>query len=235
MIATGQRLSREAQLMYSLLRCAYGPEHIPEGAADAIKPQKVTVLRRAFSDFVDGERLSTALAFALADIAGPGSRELAKSLGKSEEEGERLAMLGREAVGRFLLALLRMRPNLREEARRDVDRLFLATVYTLLNIYSRARQHLSLATLIMTGNSKIFEGMDEAAREFARELEELLNPDAAQAEEAAETPQQPDRQQEAQPAQRSSEGQKELGELRRKLKRLRIAVALAKSSISPPT
>jgi len=221
--------------MYSLLRCAYGPEHVPEGAAGAAKPQKVAVLRRAFSDFVDGERLSTALAFALADIAGPGSRGLAKSLGKSEEEGERLAMLGREAVGRFLLALLRMRPNLREEARRDVDRLFLATVYTLLNIYSRARQHLSLATLIMTGNSKIFEGMDEAAREFARELEELLNPDAAQAEEAAETPQQPDRQQEAQPAQRSSEGQKELEELRRKLKRLRIAAALAKSSISPPT
>ena len=235
MIAMEQRLSREAQLMYSLLRCAYGPEHIPEGAAGAIKPQKVAVLRRAFSDFVDGERLSTALAFALADIAGPGSRELAKSLGKSEEEGERLAMLGREAVGRFLLALLRMRPNLREEARRDVDRLFLATVYMLLNIYSRARQHLSLATLIMTGNSKIFEGMDEAAREFARELEELLNPDAAQAEEAAEAPQQPDRQQAAQPAQRSSEGQKELEELRRKLKRLRIAATLAKSSISPPT
>jgi|GEM_PF-6543741 len=234
MIAMEQRLSREAQLMYSLLRCAYGPEHIPEGAADAIKPQKVTVLRRAFSDFVDGERLSTALAFALADIAGPGSRELAKSLGKSEEEGERLAMLGREAVGRFLLALLRMRPNLREEARRDMDRLFLATVYMLLNIYSRARQHLSLATLIMTGNSKIFEGMDEAAREFARELEELLNPDAAQAEEAAEAPQQPDRQQAAQPAQRSSEGQKELEELRRKLKRLRIAATLAKSSIREP-
>jgi hypothetical protein len=235
MIAIRQRLSREAQLMYSLLRCAYGPEHIPEGAAGVIKPQKVMVLRRAFSDFVDGERLSTALAFALADIAGPGSRELAKSLGKSEEEGERLAMLGREAVGRFLLALLRMRPNLREEARRDVDRLFLATVYTLLNIYSRARQHLSLATLIMTGNSKIFEGMDEAAREFARELEELLNPDAAQAKEAAEALQQTDQRQEAQPAREPSEKEKELEELRRKLKRLRIAATLAKSSLTSPT
>jgi transposase len=87
----------------------------------------------------------------------------------------------------------------------------------------------------MTGNSKIFEGMDEAAREFARELEELLNPDAAQAEEAAEAPRQPDQRQEAQPAREPSERQKELEDLRRKLKRLRIAATLAKSSLSPPT
>jgi hypothetical protein len=218
-----QHPSRDVQLMYSLLRCAYGPEHIPEGAAGAVKPQKVMVLRRAFSDFVDGERLSTALAFALADIAGPGSRELAKSLGKSEGEGERLAMLGREAAGKFLLALLRMRPSLREEVRRDVDRLFLATIYTLLNIYSRARQQLSLATLIMTGNSRIFEGMEEAAKEFAKELAALLNPDAGQPEGA---PQQ---------TSGTDERREELESLRRTVKRLRIAVMRARSTMEHAT
>jgi hypothetical protein len=217
-----QQPSRDVQLMYSLLRCAYGPEHVPEGA---VKPQKVMVLRRAFSDFVDGERLSTALAFALADIAGPGSRELAKSLGKSEGEGERLAMLGREAAGKFLLALLRMRPSLREEVRRDVDRLFLATIYTLLNIYSRARQQLSLATLIMTGNSRIFEGMEEAAKEFAKELAALLNPDAGQPEGAP--------QQTAQ--QETDERRGELASLRKTVKRLRIAVMRARSTMEHAT
>jgi hypothetical protein len=219
-----QQPSRDVQLMYSLLRCAYGPEHVPEGA---VKPQKVMVLRRAFSDFVDGERLSTALAFALADIAGPGSRELAKSLGKSEGEGERLAMLGREAAGKFLLALLRMRPSLREEVRRDVDRLFLATIYTLLNIYSRARQQLSLATLIMTGNSRIFEGMEEAAKEFAKELAALLNPDAGQPEGAP--------QQTAQQESGTDERRGELESLRKTVKRLRIAVMRARSTMEHAT
>jgi hypothetical protein len=224
MMVMEQHPSRDIQLMYSLLRCAYGPEHVPEGA---VKPQKVMVLRRAFSDFVDGERLSTALAFALADIAGPGSRELAKSLGKSEGEGERLAMLGREAAGKFLLALLRMRPNLREEVRRDVDRLFLATIYTLLNIYSRARQQLSLATLIMTGNSRIFEGMEEAAKEFAKELAALLNPDARQPEGAP--------QQTAQQESGTDERRGELESLRKTVKRLRIAVMRARSTMEHAT
>jgi hypothetical protein len=222
MVVMEQHPSRDVQLMYSLLRCAYGPEHVPEGA---VKPQKVMVLRRAFSDFVDGERLSTALAFALADIAGPGSRELAKSLGKSEGEGERLAMLGREAAGKFLLALLRMRPNLREEVRRDVDRLFLATIYTLLNIYSRARQQLSLATLIMTGNSRIFEGMEEAAKEFAKELAALLNPDASQPEGAPQ-----------QTAQESGTDERRgVESLRKTVKRLRIAVMRARSTMEHAT
>jgi hypothetical protein len=224
MMVMEQHPSRDIQLMYSLLRCAYGPEHVPEGA---VKPQKVMVLRRAFSDFVDGERLSTALAFALADIAGPGSRELAKSLGKSEGEGERLAMLGREAAGKFLLALLRMRPSLREEVRRDVDRLFLATIYTLLNIYSRARQQLSLATLIMTGNSRIFEGMEEAAKEFAKELAALLNPDARQPEGAP--------QQTAQQESGTDERRGELESLRKTVKRLRIAVMRARSTMEHAT
>jgi len=99
--------NKDLQLMYSLLRASYGPAVVPKHVADVLKVQKVSLVRNAFSDFVDGDRLSTALAFALADIIGPGSRELARTLNKDEAEGEKLSLIGREAVCYFLLALMR--------------------------------------------------------------------------------------------------------------------------------
>ncbi len=224
-----EKPTREVQLMYSLLRCAYGPEHVPEPVARTIKPQKIAILSRAFSDLVNGDRLSTALAFALADIAGPGSRELARSLGKDEEEGERLAAIGREAVCRFFLALLRGREKLRDEFRKDIDRWFLSSVQMLLNIYIRARQPLSLAALVMSGNSRIYyEGMDEAAREFARELAELLKVQVDESPEIQESAPQTEPEQEM----KTSEG---VERLRRRLRRLRIAVTKARSVLESST
>ena len=217
--------NKDLQLMYSLLRASYGPAVVPKHVADVLKVQKVSLVRNAFSDFVDGDRLSTALAFALADIIGPGSRELARTLNKDEAEGEKLSLIGREAVCYFLLALMRGRSKLREEFRKEVDRIFLNSIHALLNIYSRARQPLSLATLIMTGNAKLYDGLDEAAKEFAKELAELLRIEPhVEPEEVPEeqAPQEEQIQQES----RKEEDRERL-EMMKKLKRIRLAVMKA--------
>jgi hypothetical protein len=235
---SGMTGRRELQLMYALLRLEKRDLSLP-GLPDPgeLKGVRKEALRTVFADPVDGHSLSTAVAFALADSFGPGAGALAAMVGMDPGEGEALAAAGREAVCTAYLAMLRGRAFLKPGPRESVDRLFASILFTLLNVYQRAQTQLSLAASVVTANSKMYDRIDEkAARAFARELLEIVNPAASAGEEegepAAQAPEAPAGEDAPTPAAGAGPARGNVdSEKARKLRRLRIAALRAKSAL----